>query len=99
MTIKCSVFIAASIDGFIARPDGDIEWLHRPDYETAELNGVTYEQFIAGVDALVMGRKTLDKVLSFPNGRMQASRSSCCPTGPWTCLRTRRPTSRCWQAT
>ncbi|WP_426427557.1 dihydrofolate reductase family protein [Pseudomonas palmensis] len=66
MTIKCSVFIAASIDGFIARPDGDIEWLHRPDYETAVLNGVTYEQFIAGVDALVMGRKTLDKVLSFP---------------------------------
>jgi len=66
MDIKCSVFIAASLDGFIARPDGDIEWLHRPEYETAELNGVTYERFIATVDALVMGRKTLEKVLSFP---------------------------------
>lgn len=66
MAIKCSVFIAASTDGFIARPDGDIEWLHRPEYEVAALNGITYEQFIASVDALVMGRKTLDKVLSFP---------------------------------
>lgn len=66
MDIKCSVFIAASIDGFIARPDGDIEWLHQPAYETAELKGVTYERFIATVDALVMGRKTLEKVLSFP---------------------------------
>ncbi|NWN63066.1 dihydrofolate reductase family protein [Pseudomonas allii] len=66
MDIKCSVFIAASVDGFIARPDGDIDWLHRPEYETAELNGVTYEGFMATVDALVMGRKTLEKVLSFP---------------------------------
>ncbi|MFA7943141.1 dihydrofolate reductase family protein [Pseudomonas brenneri] len=66
MGIKCSVFIAASIDGFIARPDGDIEWLHRPEYESSGLNGITYENFIATVDALVMGRKTLEKVLSFP---------------------------------
>lgn len=65
MDIKCSVFIAASIDGFIARPDGDIEWLHRPEYELAALNGLTYESYIATVDALVMGRKTLEKVLSF----------------------------------
>lgn len=66
MDMKCSAFIAASLDGYIARPDGDIEWLHRPEYEAAELNGVTYESFIATVDALVMGRKTLEKVLSFP---------------------------------
>lgn len=66
MDIKCSVFIATSIDGFIARPDGDIEWLHRPEYELAALNGLTYERYIATVDALVMGRKTLEKVLSFP---------------------------------
>jgi len=66
MKIKCSVFIAASIDGFIARPDGDIEWLHRPEYECSALEGLSYEDFMATVDALVMGRKTLDKVLSFP---------------------------------
>ena len=66
MDIKCSVFIAASIDGFIARPDGDIEWLHQSEYECVALNGMTYESFIATVDALVMGRKTLEKILSFP---------------------------------
>lgn len=66
MTIKCSVFIATSVDGFIARPDGDIQWLHRPEYEGAPLQGLSYEDFMATVDALVMGRKTLDKVLSFP---------------------------------
>ena len=66
MDIQCSVFIAASLDGFIARPDGDIEWLHRPEYECSRLNGVTYDEFMATVDALVMGRNTFDKVLSFP---------------------------------
>lgn len=66
MDIKCSVFIAASIDGFIARTDGDIEWLHRPEYECSALKGLSYDDFMATVDALVMGRKTLDKVLSFP---------------------------------
>ncbi|KMM99587.1 MULTISPECIES: dihydrofolate reductase family protein [Pseudomonas] len=66
MDIKCSVFIAASVDGFIAREDGDIEWLHSPEYECPALNGLSYEDFMSSIDALVMGRKTLDKVLSFP---------------------------------
>ena len=65
MDTKCSVFIAASVDGFIARPDGNIEWLHRPEYECSVLRGLTYDEFMTTVDALVMGRKTLDKVLSF----------------------------------
>lgn len=66
MDTQCSVFIATSIDGFIARMDGDIEWLHRPEYECPALNGLSYDDFMSTVDALVMGRKTLDKVLSFP---------------------------------
>ena len=66
MDIKCSVFIAASVDGFIAREDGDIEWLHSPEYDCPGLNGLSYEDFMSSIDALVMGRKTLDKVLSFP---------------------------------
>ena len=66
MDTKCSVFIAASVDGFIARMDGDIEWLHRPEYECSALKGLSYDEFMSTVDALVMGRKTLDKVLSFP---------------------------------
>jgi len=66
MDIRCSVFIATSVDGFIARPDGDIDWLHNPEYACSRLEGLVYEDFIATVDALVMGRKTFEKVLSFP---------------------------------
>ena len=65
MSIKCSVYIAASIDGFIAKPGGDIEWLNRPEYATSKLKGVSYEDFIATVDVLIMGRNTFEKVLSF----------------------------------
>ncbi len=99
MDIQCSVFIAASIDGFIARPDGDIEWLHRPEYEAAKLNGVTYENFIATVDALVMGRKTLEKVLSFPSGPMRVRRSSSCLASNSSSRRIWKGRLRSWRET
>ena len=62
---KCSVYIAASVDGFIAKPGGDIEWLDRPEYAAEDMNGLRYEQFISTVDAIVMGRHSFEKVLSF----------------------------------
>lgn len=65
MTLKCSVYIATSVDGFIARPDGDIDWLHRPEYADLPTPGLTYDDFIATVDTLVMGRNTFEKALSF----------------------------------
>jgi dihydrofolate reductase len=65
MNIKCSVYVGASVDGFIARPDGDLEWLHRAEYSTSEKGGLSYETFISTVDALVMGRNTFEKVLTF----------------------------------
>ena len=65
MPIKCSVYIAASVDGFIAGPNGDIDWLHRPEYAASALKGLSYTDFIATVDALVMGRNSYEKVLSF----------------------------------
>ncbi|QHS36203.1 dihydrofolate reductase [Alcaligenes faecalis] len=56
------VFIGTSLDGFIAKPDGDIAWLlERSD--PAEDHG--YMAFIADKDAVVMGRGTYEKVLSF----------------------------------
>lgn len=64
--MKCSVFIATSVDGFIAEPDGSIDWLHRPEYDSADANGFGYDEYIATVDALVMGRNTYEKVLTFP---------------------------------
>ena len=60
MTI--SVFIGTSVDGFIARPNGDLDFLP-PD--GGEPHG--YNEFIAGIDALVIGRKTFETVLAFPN--------------------------------
>ena len=55
-----SVFIGTSLDGFIARPNGDLDWLPAGG---GEHHG--YNEFIAGVDALVIGRKTFEKVLTF----------------------------------
>ena len=66
MNIKCSVYIAASVDGFIARADGDVEWLDRPEYAAPAAGDYGYEAFISSVDALVMGRHSFEKVLSFP---------------------------------
>lgn len=57
------VFIATSLDGFIARKDGDIDWLTGLD-TSAEDHG--YEAFIATVDGMVMGRGSFEKVRSFP---------------------------------
>ena len=65
MKVKCSVYIAASVDGFIAKPGGDIKWLDRPEYGAAEMNGLRYEEFISTVDAIVMGRHSFEKVLEF----------------------------------
>lgn len=65
MSVKCSVFIASSLDGYIARKDGSIDWLIRANSlaPTGEDGG--YKAFIATVDGLVMGRHTFEQVLSF----------------------------------
>ena len=67
---RASVFIATSVDGFIARPDGGLEWLTgQPDDElTGEHDpgeDFGYGEFFASVDALVMGRGTFDVVQGF----------------------------------
>ena len=54
-----SVFIGTSLDGFIARPNGDLDFLPPGG---GEPHG--YNEFIAGVDALVIGRKTFETVLA-----------------------------------
>jgi len=59
-----SVFIATSLDGFIATLDGGVDWL--TESGTPEDNEeFGYTQFMSTVDVMVMGRKTLDIVLSF----------------------------------
>ena len=58
--MKASVFIATSLDGFIARANGDLDWLPPGG---GEEHG--YDAFIATVNALVIGRKTYETVLGF----------------------------------
>lgn len=59
MTI--SVFVGISVDGFIARPDGALDFL---DEGGGEPHG--YDEFISTVDTLVIGRNTFETVLGFP---------------------------------
>jgi dihydrofolate reductase len=58
--VKASVFIGTSLDGFIARVNGDLDFLPAGG---GEPHG--YDEFIATVDALVIGRKTFETVLTF----------------------------------
>jgi dihydrofolate reductase len=57
------VFIGMSLDGFIARANGDLDWLQGTDGEAGGDYG--YDLFIARIDAIVMGRRTFEKVLTF----------------------------------
>jgi len=56
------VFIAASLDGFIARADDSLDWLMAQD-NGGEDTG--YDAFIAGMDGILMGRGTFQTVLGF----------------------------------
>jgi dihydrofolate reductase len=58
--MKASVFIGISLDGFIARANGDFDFLPEGG---GEPHG--YDEFMATVDALVIGRNTYDVVLKF----------------------------------
>jgi dihydrofolate reductase len=61
---SAEVFIATSLDGFIARADGDIAWLTALPVPEGEDFG--YAAFMDGIGAMVMGRATFDKALTFP---------------------------------
>jgi dihydrofolate reductase len=65
MTAKCSVFIATSLDGFISRLDGSIDWLDKANTLVPAGQDCGYQQFIATVDVLVMGRHSFDLVRTF----------------------------------
>ena len=59
---RCSVYIAVSLDGYIARKDDSLDWLERVQVEGEDYG---YKEFMASVDALVIGRRTYDKVREF----------------------------------
>ncbi len=63
MRPRVSVYIATSLDGFIARDDGDLDWL--ADVQDAGGNDYGYSGFMSTVDAVLLGRATYDAVRTF----------------------------------
>lgn len=60
---KNKVFIATSIDGYIADRNGGIDWLHSiPNPNNIDMG---YSEFMSQIDAIVMGRNTFDTVCGF----------------------------------
>jgi dihydrofolate reductase len=61
--MKTIVYIGTSLDGFIARKDGEIDWLVKFEKPVKD----DYAEFMTNIDAVVIGRGTYEKVLSFPS--------------------------------
>ncbi|MCW8929992.1 MAG: dihydrofolate reductase family protein [Gammaproteobacteria bacterium] len=60
--MKVNYYVASSLDGYIAKKDGDVSWLE--DLELS-MEDTGYNDFFSTVDALVMGRKTYEMIVSF----------------------------------
>lgn len=69
MTRKIIVYIATSADGYIARPDGNVDWLDRP--ETAGDYGM--RSFYRSIDTILWGRKTYEVALGFQKRGIRGS--------------------------
>jgi dihydrofolate reductase len=62
-SIHCRVFLAVTLDNFIARPDGQIDFLE--DYQSSSQGDLGFAQFLETVQVVVMGHASFDKVVSF----------------------------------
>jgi len=58
---KIIVYVAASADGYIARPDGDVEWLN----QRPRTSDYGIREFYSTVDTILMGRKTYDWAMDY----------------------------------
>jgi dihydrofolate reductase len=60
--MKTTYYVASSLDGYIAKEDGDVSWLEELNISMEDAG---YDEFYSTVDALVMGRKTYEMIVSF----------------------------------
>jgi dihydrofolate reductase len=60
--MKITYYAATSLDGFIAREDGDVSWLDDMNVDMADAG---YDEFFASIDGLVMGRNTYDFISNY----------------------------------
>jgi dihydrofolate reductase len=63
--VKVSVFVGTSLDGFIARENGDIGWLDDANKKVTSGEDFGFSSFLGSVDLIIMGRKTFEQVVSF----------------------------------
>jgi dihydrofolate reductase len=68
---RCAVFIATSVDGYIARRDGSIDWLSSVEREGEDYG---YKKFMDTVDTVVLGRNTYDFISREPSWPFQGKR-------------------------
>ena len=64
--MKCSVYIATSVDGYIATPDGGVDWLHTAGNLEADMGSedMGFKSFMNSVDCMIMGRKCMEMISS-----------------------------------
>ena len=62
--LRCSVYIATSLDGFIARKNGTLDWLPGSDGAGGD-EDYGFHAFFAAIDTLIMGRNTYEMARSF----------------------------------
>lgn len=62
--MRTCVYVGVSLDGFIARKDGNIDWLL--EFDSPDV-GDEFKKFMSRIDAVVMGRNTFELVLTFPD--------------------------------
>ncbi|HRI28144.1 MAG TPA: dihydrofolate reductase family protein [Chitinophagales bacterium] len=60
---KVVLYIATSLDGFIARPDGNLDWLNA--VSPPQLGDYGYTALLNSISAVIMGRKTYEEVIGF----------------------------------
>ncbi|WHN64656.1 dihydrofolate reductase family protein [Cysteiniphilum sp. QT6929] len=63
--MKLSVFIATSLDGYVARVNGDIDWLMKFNASLPADEDCGYADFISAIDTIVLGKNSFNKVLEF----------------------------------
>ncbi|MCA9592263.1 MAG: dihydrofolate reductase [Myxococcales bacterium] len=85
MAGRVRVYIACSLDGFIAGPEDDLSWLPgadgtTPDASASSPGALSFEAFMSDVGALLMGRRTYDVVSAFGGDWPYGERVVCVAT-------------------
>ena len=62
MSFHAAAFIATSLDGYIARPDGSVDWLTTRAEQAGETG---YDEFMSSIDTVVLGRNTYQLALTY----------------------------------